>query len=383
MIGKTVLVLGGGTGGLVAASRLRRLLGGEHRVVLVDRSPAHTFAPSFTLVMLGRRTPARISRDLNTLKRKGIDFITAEILEIDPAGKRVRLHDRELTFDYLVISLGAQYSSEEIPGLNKAWTFYHLDGAEGLAEVLPQLSAGRVAVVVSALPYKCPAAPYEGALLLDDHFRRRRLRGEIEMHIYTPERQPLPVAGRATGEAVLDMLAAREIEFHPGMQLESVDQQARVMRFAGGAEAPFDLLVATPIHKVPDVVRAAALAADGGWVTVDRDTLETAHKDVFAIGDVTQVPLANGMMLPKAGVFAHGEAEVVARNIAAEINGVEPIWAYGGQGACFLEIARNKAAYVSGHFFAEPEPLVRLHGPGRYWHWAKVGFERTWLWRWF
>ncbi len=383
MPGKTTLILGGGTGGLVAANRLRRLLGKEHRVVLADRTPEHTFAPSFTWVMLGQRDRRRVTRDLRRLEKKGIEFLLGEIAGIDPAAKKAQIGDREMSYDYLVIALGAQYSSEEVPGLNRAWTFYHLDGAEGLAEELPKFTSGRVAILISSLPYKCPAAPYEGALLLDDYFRRRRLRGEVEIKVYTPEPRPLPVAGQAAGEMVEDLLAGRDIGFTPQVKVKSIDHSSRALQFEDGSEAPFDLLVATPIHRAPDVLVAAGLAASGGWVSVDRETLATSFPDTYAIGDAAAIPLANGMMLPKAGVFAHGEAEVVARNIAAEINEGRPIWAFGGQGACFLETGGGKGAYVTGHFFAEPEPDVTLRRPSRFWHWAKVGFERVWLWRWF
>ena len=128
----------------------------------------------------------------------------------------------------------------------------------------------------------------------------------------------------------------------------------------------------------------SGLAPAGGWVAVDRETLATAAaEDVYAIGDCTVVPLGDGLALPKAGVFAHGEAEVVARNISAEISEGEPIWAYGGQGACFLETDGSHGSYISGHFFADPAPHVTMRHPSRIWHWAKVGFERLWLWRWF
>ncbi len=368
----------------MAAHRLRRMLNREHRIVLVDRSPSYSFAPSYTWVMLGSRDRGRITRDLSSLEKKGVEVKIGEVNSVDAANKKVRVADEELTYDYLVLALGAQYSSDEIPGLGQSWTYYHLDGAEGLSEKLSSFRSGKVAIVVSALPYKCPAAPYEGALVLDDYFRRRKLRSEIDIRVFTPE-SPLPL--RATGEdvgaRVVDLLARRGIGFTPNARLCEIDHASQTMQFADGSSAQFDLVIATPIHRVPNVLREAGLADDGGWVAVDRETLATAFEDVYAIGDVTAIPLGDGIALPKAGVFAHGEAEVIARNIAAEINGGQPVWAFGGLGGCFLETGGGKASYVVGNFFADPKPEVVLRGPSRRWRWTKLGLERIWLWRWF
>jgi sulfide:quinone oxidoreductase len=383
MAGQTVLILGGGTGGLVAANRLRRMLAKEHRVVLVDRSPVYTFEPSLTWVMMGQRDPRRISRDLGTLSRKGIEFITGEIVHIDAGAKKVHLENRELDYDYLVIALGAEYSAEAVPGLNRAWTFYHADGAEGLALELPKLESGRIAIVVPALPYKCPAAVYEGALLIDDWLRRRKLRGDIQIDLFTPETRPMMSTGEHIGLRVIAMLQERDIGFHPGVKLKSVDHQKHEMDFADGATEQFEMLIAVPIHVAPHVLETSGLLNGAPWLEVDRETLATSFEDVYAIGDATMIPLREGLALPKTGVFAHGEAEVVARNLAAQIQGSEPLWAFGGQGACFLETGGGKGSYISGRFFAEPQPQVEMRHPSRFWHWAKVGFERVWLWRWF
>jgi sulfide:quinone oxidoreductase len=383
LAGKTVLILGGGTGGLVAAHRLRRMLAKEHRVVLVDRSPQYSFAPSYTWVMLGKRDGRQITRDLRSLTKRGIEFVLGEVESIDPANKRVVVAGQEIVFDYLIIALGAQYSSDEIPGLGQSWTFHHLDGAEGLRDRLDTFVSGQIAVAASALPYRGQAAPYEGALLLDDDFRRRKTREDVKIHVYTPETAPWPSAGARVGERIVELLRERDIGFTPGVALAEVDQRAREIRFQDGTTAGFDLLIATPIHHCPSVLREGELAADGGWVEVDRETLATGFEGVYAIGDATAISLGEGKLLPKLGVFAHGQAEVVARNIASEIGGGEPIWAFGGQGGCFMSTAEGKAAYIAGNFFAEREPDVRLRGPGRRWHWAKLGFERLWLWRWF
>ncbi len=383
MAGKTVVVLGGGVGGLVSANRLRKLLSREHRVVLIDRNVWHSFAPAYPAVMLGQKVAGQVSRDLRRLERKGIEFKAAEITSIDLSGKTVRVDGEELAYDYLIVSMGTQYSVGDISGLGSAYTFYTLEGAEALREELANFTAGRIAIVVAGMPYKCPAAPYEGALLLDHYFRRRRLRDDVEIRLFTPESGPLPVAGKAVGEAVTELMAGREVRFSPNARLQAVDPQEKKLVFQDGADASYDLLIAVPLHEVPTVVREAGLAEDGGWVKVDRETMATPFEQVYAIGDVTGIPLVNGLMLPKAGVFAHGEAEVVARNIAAEIGGGESRWAFGGEGSCFLETGYGKAGYVSGNFYAEPDPNVRMRQPSFLWRWVKEGFIRTWLWRWF
>ena len=300
MSGKTVLILGAGTGGLVTAHRLRRTLNKEHRVVLVDRSPIYSFAAAYTGVMLGRRTAARISRDLRKLDKKGIEFVIGEVVKIEPERNTVVLDRDELRYDYLVIALGAQFSSEEVPGLNKAYTYYHVDGAEGLRDKLTEFEGGRVAVVVSGLPYVYPAAPYEGALLLEDHFRKKKMRDRVELHVYTPEAALLPVAGPEIGEQALALLESRGIGFSGGVTPKSVNHATGQINFDDGSDAAFDLLVATPIHRVPDALVASGFAVEGGWVPVERETLITNFEDVYCIGDAGQIMLECGLPLPKA-----------------------------------------------------------------------------------
>lgn len=129
-------------------------------------------------------------------------------------------------------------------------------------------------------------------------------------------------------------------------------------------------------------MRDSGLAGDSGYVPVDRSTLETTADGVYAVGDVTAIPIAGGKFLPKAGVFAHAEAEVVARRIAAELSGRRARAAFDGGGACWIEMGAGVAAFATGEFFAEDGPRVRLRRPGRRWHLAKVAFEKYWMRRW-
>jgi len=234
-------------------------------------------------------------------------------------------------------------------------------------------------VLVSGMPYKCPAAPYEAALLLDDALRRRGVRDRCRIDVYTPEPLPMPVAGAAMGQAVVGMLSAKDIGFHPSLQVTAVDAANRELVFKDNRRTGFDLLAGVAPHRAPRPVRESPLASESGWITVDKHTLQTDHADVYAIGDVTAIRLVNGKMLPKAGVFAHGEALTVAERVTAAIEGREPRAQFDGLGYCWIEAGGGSAGFANGDFYAEPDPDVALPKSGRLWHWGKVLFERYWL----
>jgi sulfide:quinone oxidoreductase len=382
--GQTILVLGGGVGGVVTAVELRKKLPKKHRIVVVDREERHLFAPSFLWLMTGQRSADKISRPLERLQKKGIELVRGEIERLDPQAREVTVNGSSLRGDRLVIALGAELAPETIPGLAKAGhNFYELSGAESLRDALKDFRSGRLVVMTAAPAYKCPAAPYEAAMLLEYDCRKRKVRGEVEIDLYAAEPGPMGVAGPDVSKAVRQMVEDKGIRYHPEHQVTEVDPAARRITFANGAHAEFDLLAYVPPHRAPRIVREAGLVGESGWVGVDRQTLETSFENVYAIGDVVGIPLALGKPLPKAGVFAHGEAEVVAANIARAITGKGKPKVFDGHGECFIETGDGKAGFGKGDFYAEPVPVVKLHKVGRRWHAGKVLFEKDWLRRWF
>lgn len=377
---RTILVLGGGVGGLVTATTLRKKLGKEHRVVLIDQDAGHLFAPSLLWLMTGDRTAKQIARPLDRLSRKGIEIVRGRIERIDPAARRVTVDGRLLEGDFIVVALGADLAPEAIPGLAESGhNFYTLAGAESFRDALATFDKGKLVVLTAGPAYKCPAAPYEAAMLVEADLRRRKVRDAVTVELYAAEPGPMGVAGPEVSKAVRQMAEAKGIEYHPEHQVVSVAPDPRVLAFANGASAPFDLLAYVPPHRAPAVVREAGLVGESGWVSVDRGTLETRFSKVFAIGDVTAIPLKLGKPLPKAGVFAHGQAEVVAANIARTVTGKGKPAQFDGHGECFIEAGDGKAGFGSGNFYAEPLPEVKLYNVGRKWHAAKVLFEKTWL----
>lgn len=385
MTTNTVVVLGGGTGGITAAHALRRRLAPGDRVVLVERSPIFRFAPSLLWVMSGSRRAAQISADVRALRRRGIEVVEAAAEGVDPQRARVATSAGEIPFDRLVVALGADLAPETLPGFAEAaHDLYTLAGAESAGRALAALQRGRVAVLVCRLPFTCPAAPYEAAFLAEALLRRRGVRPGVAIDLYTPEPLPMPTAGEGVGHAVAAMLRDRGIGFQPGRAIERIEGPAGRLVFADGAQADYDVLLGIPPHRAPAALADSGLAGPSGFVPVDRHSLATAARGIHAIGDVTRIPLAGGgLMLPKAGVFAHAQARVAAERIAADLGGRESRAAFDGRGGCFMELGDGAAAYASGDFYSQVAPRVRMRRAGRRWHLAKVALERYFMRRWF
>lgn len=380
---KTILILGAGIGGIALATRLRRLLPRAHRIALVDREEAHVFAPSLLWLMTGDRTANQITRPLGALAARGIEVIRGTVERIDPGAKTAWIDGRAFSAEHLVIALGATLAPERIPGLAEAGhNFYSLAGAETLRDTRLAVNRGRIVVLIAAVPFKCPAAPNEAAMLLEYDCRKRGVRNGVQLDLYTPEPGPMAVAGAALSRALRQMIEAKGIGYHPEHAVTAVDPGRSRIRFANGAETDFALLAYVPPHGAPKVVQDAGLCGESGWIPVDRETMQTRFPGIYALGDVAGIMLSSiGKPLPKAGVLAHNEAEVLAHNIAHAVTGQGAPRRFAGEGSCFIETGDGRAGFGSGNFYAEPAPQIRLRQPSAMLHWGKIAYEKYWLWR--
>ncbi|MDP4013449.1 MAG: FAD/NAD(P)-binding oxidoreductase [Candidatus Nanopelagicales bacterium] len=379
--GTTTLILGGGIGGIVTANRLRRRLGREHRVILVNRDADFTLAASYLWVMTGQRTRTQITRPLRRLERRGIEVLIGEVDGIDPGNRTATVDGQTIDADNLVVALGADYASDQVEGLAATGqTYATLDGAERLHDQLLAIERGRVLIMTAAPLYKCPAAPYEAALFADAILRRRGVRQDVEIAIHAAEPAPMGIAGPTISEAVRQILSQHEIDYQPAHQVTGVEPGRA--SFADGQEVPFDLLAYMPPIRPPAVLAGSGLVGDSGWIEADRNMLTTAFDGVHAIGDNVSIPLTMGKPLPRAGVFAHAQGHAVADNIAARIRGDQPPARFDGTGGCFIEIGSGRAGYGSGDFYAEPTPSVTIRKPARRWHIGKLLLEQSILRRW-
>jgi sulfide:quinone oxidoreductase len=370
---KTV-ILGGGFGGISAANTLRGLLGPEHEIVVIDESARFHVGAGKTWIMLGERSSEQISRPRASLLAPGVTLVEAKVGSIGLSERTVS-HGREsLKWDHLVIALGADLALSRVPGLKEAaHTFYTIDGAQRLKVALEQFSGGDVVILIPRVPFKCPPAPYEAAMLLHHAFEERGLAAKARLEIHTTEGAPMATAGPEMGRYIKGELEQRGIEFFPQKTTARVDGRTKRVIFEDESEARYDLLIAIPPHEAPQVVRDAHLTNASGWIPVDPKTMHVKQpptaRDVYAIGDVTVVPLPGrykpdvGLSLPKAGVFAEAHGRIAAHQIAAQVLGRAPDEEFDGKGFCYLETGAHQAVKAEGSFFDLPHPVMQKHAP--------------------
>lgn len=373
-----VLVLGGGFGGIAAAVALRSRLDPADEVVLVERRPTFVMGLRKNWGLVGAAPLAAGERALGELTARGIEVVAGTIEAIRPLAREADVEGRTIAADALVVALGAERDPDRIPGFREhALDVYDRAANAATAAAIDAFRGGRIVIGIFGVPYPCPPAPYELALLLAEKLETRGVGGGF--FVFSPQSGSLPVLGEAGCAAFDGRLANEGITFRPKTVATAVEPGAVVTT---DTRIPFDLLLGIAPHRVPGVVVAAGLAEPGGWVKVDPRTLETGIPGVFAIGDVTAIPIGTGQALPKAGVFAHAEADVVAARIADGFAGRPPEAVFEGRGMCFLETGRGQATMVRGDFFANP-PDVALADASPEHLAAKRAFESERLTAWF
>jgi sulfide:quinone oxidoreductase len=387
-----VVILGGGFGGLAAAHELRPLLGDNDQVTLIDRNDRFHMGFAKLWDLAGVRALEDGTRRLARLEERGIRFLQAAITAVDPARRMVTTDGGTLSADALLVALGANANPAHLALLagDGAHDLYDWNQLPGMRQSLRAVTAGRVVVSILGVPFKCPPAPYEAALVVDGLLRQRGVRDAVDVTVTTPQAAALPVAGPDASRFVADRLADHGIELLAGhpvtsvtslTSVTSVTEVAAQVTFGDGSALGYAVLLGVPGSLVPPVLRETDLVGESGWIEPDTRSFRTRFDRVYAVGDCTLVPNATGQ-LPKAGVFAAAEGRVAARNIAADLVGGQEA-SFDGRGHCFLELPGRRVAFVEGNFLAEPAPDVHITDATEERYARKQAYERdlldTWL----
>jgi sulfide:quinone oxidoreductase len=348
-----VVILGAGFGGLELSTRLSAA--GGFDVTLIDQSDGFIFGFSKFELMLGRETVDQVKSLYRDIVKPGVEFRQEVINSIDPVARRAVTDKQTYDADILVVALGADYDFSAPPGFREGgYEFYSVEGALVLRDLLPSFTSGRVVIAVLGEPFKCPPAPCEAAMLLDDWFEERGVRPDIDITLVHPWGRPLPPSPDGS-KAILNRFAERNMTFMTEQLVTSIDPATKTAQLRDGGTLPYDLFLGIPKHRVPAVVEASGLAIDG-WVPVDKQDLSTRFPNVYAVGDVTSAPV------PKAGFFAEGAAGAAADHIIAQRDGGTPA-PFAGIASCYVEFGDKTVGRVDADFYSGPTPKAPFTGP--------------------
>lgn len=377
--GKRIVILGSGFGGLTAANLLRKNLSLDHQIVVVDKKKYFMMGLVNLWILSGIRRLEDSQIALNKLENKDITFLNDEVTTIDISKKYIKTRSNDkLEYDYLIIALGAELAAEEINGFipNGGFNLYDAEQIPKLREEIIALRNGRIAICITNIPYKCPPAPYEASLLINDILVKNGMRDSIDIDFYTPAPIALPVAGAKLSQDIVNLLNDNHINFHPLHKLKAVVDK-EIIEFENGNKTNYDLLIAVPPHKLPTVIKSSCLVKEGqNWIDVDKFSLKTNYENVFAIGDVTEIKVDQMAVIPKAGIFAEGQAKSVSYQIINEIANQSHNEKFDGRGFCFMEIGSKKAGFLAADFYNITGPITRLDPPSEESYRKKLDFEK-------
>ncbi len=326
---KHLVILGHGTGGTIIATKMRKILPeSQWRITVIDRDWQHHYQPGWLFIPFGIYTADDCAKPKAKYVPPGVNFVLDAITEIDPAQRQVKTTRDSYAYDWLVIATGCRIVPEEVDGMAEGMgrdihNFYSRDGAVALFEKMKYFDKGRVVINIAELPFKCPVAPLEFAFMADWFFTKNGVRDHIEIELVTPLSAAFtkPVAAEVLGH----ICEQKNIKVTPNFQISEVDGDKKVIKSYGGAEVPYDLLVAIPPNFGAQVIMDSGLGDPMGYVDTNHNTLQAKNSErIYVIGDATNVPTS------KAGAVAHYEADTIVENLQREIDGQPPLPDYDG-----------------------------------------------------
>ena len=374
---KNVVILGAGFAGLELATRLAEDVPDEVDVTIIDSSDAFVFGFSKLDLMFGRADLDTVRLPYARLHKPSVRFARETILSIDPETRRVVTDGATYDPDILVVALGADLDPAATPGCVEEGTeYYSVPGANHVRSVLPTFEGGDAIIGVLGPFFKCPAAPFETAIMLHDYLEKRGLREASTIKVVSPMPKPIPISDEASN-GILRTLEERDIGWWPKSRFTALDPATKTATLGDGQNVPYSLFLAIPVHVAPKVVAESALVEEDGWIAVDHRTFATKFENVYAVGDVTSAPV------PRVGVIAENEASTLADVLVHQLRGGDPPEPFEGKVTCYIEFGGPMVARFDGNFLGGPSPVGTFIEASEEMAASKVEFGASRRRRWF
>lgn len=394
-----VVILGAGLGGMAGAYEMRAALDKEHKVTVVNERPDFQFVPSNPWIAVGWRKRPQTSFAIEpALKKKGIDFVGKRAERIDADAKQIGFADGStLAYDYLVIATGPRLAFDAIPGAGPhgghTQSVCTLDHAEKAWEDVQKLVANPGPVIVGALPgASCFGPAYEYALILETELRKRKIRNKVPMLYVTAEPYigHLGLGGVGDSKGMLEsefrsrhiqwITNARTTKIEAGkMFVEELDDAGNVKK---NHELPFVHSMMLPSFTGVDAVaKVDGLCNPKGFVITNEFQRSPKYPSIYSAGvcvalpplEATPVPCG----MPKTGYMIESMMTALVHNIRDELAGKQPSHKGTLSAFCLADMGDTGGAFVA--IPQIPPRNITWFKKGKWVHWAKVAFEKYFL----
>lgn len=395
----TIVVLGGGVGGLSAAFELKDELGSKHEIVLVSDQEHFEFTPSNPWVAVNWRKPEAIRLNLTELMPKhGIRFIPTAVKRVQPESHNLLLENDELlAYNYLVIASGPRLAFDEIPGLGPHGGYTQsvckTDHAALIAEKLEEFCANPGPIVIGAAQgASCYGPAYEYTFIIETELRKRKIRDRVPMVYVTPE----PYVGHLGLDGVGDTktmleseMRARHIKWYTNTRIDQVEDGLMKITEVNedgsdkvSHELPFAHSMILPAFTGIDAVMGIeGLSNPRGFIVVDENQRNPTFPDIFAVGVCVAIPPVGPTPLPvgvpKTGYMIESMVTATVQNIVELMDGREPTHTATWNAFCLADFGDRGVAFMA--LPQIPPRNTNWSGSGKWVHWAKVGFEKYYM----
>ena len=394
----TIVIIGAGLGGAIAAFDIRHVVGDRARIVMVSKGDVFHFTPSNPWVAVRWRTRDAIEVRLpDVMRRKGVEFINVPATRIRPDENEIDLSDgRALHYDYLVIATGPDLAFDEIPGLGPEGhtvSICHVDHAVEAAAAFDAFMEAPGPIVVGAVQgASCFGPAYEFVMILDTELRRRKLRDRAPMTFVTSE----PYIGHLGLDGVGDTkglleseMRQRHIKWITNARVTSVDagmmhveEVAQDGSVKASHDLPFSYSMMLPAFRGVEAIRGVeGLTNPRGFVLVDKHQRNPTWPDIFALGVCIAIPPTGPtpvpVGVPKTGFMIESMVTAISINLRDIIDGKPPTAEASWNAICLADFGDEGVAFIAQPQI--PPRNINWAARGRWVHAAKAAFERYFL----
>ncbi|WP_457552339.1 type III sulfide quinone reductase, selenoprotein subtype [Desulfobacula sp.] len=354
---KKIVILGSGAGGTMCAAKLKRKLGRNWEITIIDNDEMHHYQPGWLFIPFGIYTAEDCQKPKRDFIPPGVNFVLDEVVGVDPDKRMVECKKGKYGYDYLIVATGCHPAPEEVEGLEN-WkpdpnsnehTFFTLESACALYKKMKYFEKGKMIFNIAEMPHKCPVVPMEFIFMADWFFAKNGCRDNIEIEFVTPNTGIFtkPIATKVMTTTAQE----KQILVTPSFDLQTVNTQEKYIESARGDKIDYDLFISTMPNLGADYIENSLMGDGMGYVLTNHHTLQAEkYENIYVVGDATNVPTS------KAGSVAHYEADIIVENMLLEIDGKDPKPSFDGHSTCFIVSGYDKAFLFDFNYKTEPLP---------------------------